>query len=250
MRYTLTIRDEEFDSLIAEIFSVGDTEGAAYLLCGVSKTETEYRLLVRSVHPVKQAHYRRRERAGLSIISESYVQIAKSAARDIAAIVFVHSHPDGPEDFSPQDDIEDPKLHRFFHARVPTLLHGSLVIARFDGIQSVRGRVWTDDGWAVIDRMRIQGARFRFVDRGTGKADAPIYFDRQVRALGKAAQQVLKGLHIGVVGVGGTGSAVVEQLARLGVGTISVFDKDLFDETNVNRVYGSTTCDTLAPRLV
>ena len=151
MRYTLTIRQDEFDGLIAEIFSIKETEGAAYLLCGVSKTETEYRMLVRSVHAVKQAHYRRRERAGLSIVSESYVQIAKSAARDSAAIVFVHSHPDGPEDFSPQDDVEDPKLHRFFQARVLQLLHGSLVIARFDGIQSARGR---ENLWTTFDRRR------------------------------------------------------------------------------------------------
>jgi molybdopterin/thiamine biosynthesis adenylyltransferase len=46
-----------------------------------------------------------------------------------------------------------------------------------------------------------------------------------------------------VVGVGGTGSPVVEMLARLGVGTISEFDSDAFDATNVSRVYGSKVRD-------
>jgi molybdopterin/thiamine biosynthesis adenylyltransferase len=46
-----------------------------------------------------------------------------------------------------------------------------------------------------------------------------------------------------VVGAGGTGSAVVEELARLGVGTLSVFDGETFDPTNVNRVYGSAAGD-------
>jgi len=55
-------------------------------------------------------------------------------------------------------------------------------------------------------------------------------------------------LHIGVVGAGGTGSAIVEQLTRLGVGRLSVFDGDRFDSSNVNRVYGSSTGDSGRPK--
>src|SRR3989442_2474424 len=47
------------------------------------------------------------------------------------------------------------------------------------------------------------------------------FFERQVLAFGAESQALLQQLHVGVVGVGGTGSAVVEQLARLGVGTRS-----------------------------
>jgi hypothetical protein len=39
------------------------------------------------------------------------------------------------------------------------------------------------------------------------------------------------------------GSAVIEQLTRLGVGKLSVFDRDVFDDSNVNRVYGAGTAD-------
>src|SRR3989442_11612923 len=69
------------------------------------------------------------------------------------------------------------------------------------------------------------------------------FFERQVLAFGAESQALLQQLHVGVVGVGGTGSAVVEQLARLGVGTLTIFDGDSFDPTNVNRVYGSSPKD-------
>ena len=87
------------------------------------------------------------------------------------------------------------------------------------------------------------GKRFRFVDRVRGEEPIPEFFDRQVRAFGPDIQRLLRRLHIGVVGAGGTGSATIEQLTRLGVGAISVFDGDTFDSSNVTRVFGSGVAD-------
>jgi hypothetical protein len=61
-------------------------------------------------------------------------------------------------------------------------------------------------------------------------------------------QRLLKRLHIGVVGVGGTGSAVAEQLTRLGVGRLTTIDHDKLESTNVNRVYGSGLFDAGAQK--
>ena len=88
------------------------------------------------------------------------------------------------------------------------------------------------------------GSRFRFFDDDSGDYKHVPFFDRQVRAFGKDIQLQLQRLNVGVVGVGGTGSAVVEQLARLGIGTLSIFDGDHFDNSNVNRVYGSSATDS------
>lgn len=70
-------------------------------------------------------------------------------------------------------------------------------------------------------------------------------YDRQIRAFGADGQRLLGNLRVGVVGAGGTGSAVVEQLVRLGVGDIVVIDPDTIndDGSNVTRVYGSTMID-------
>jgi molybdopterin/thiamine biosynthesis adenylyltransferase len=75
------------------------------------------------------------------------------------------------------------------------------------------------------------------------------FFARQVLALGSEIQSTLERLHVGVVGVGGTGSAVVEQLIRLGVGRLTLVDPDHFADSNVNRVYGSSTYDRGLPKV-
>ncbi|MDO5334995.1 MAG: tRNA threonylcarbamoyladenosine dehydratase [Coriobacteriia bacterium] len=41
--------------------------------------------------------------------------------------------------------------------------------------------------------------------------------------------------HVAVFGVGGVGGFAVEALARAGVGTLDLIDKDCVDETNINR---------------
>src|SRR3712207_6906598 len=51
----------------------------------------------------------------------------------------------------------------------------------------------------------------------------------------------LRKLRIGIVGCGGTGSAVAMLLARLGVGQLALFDNDIVDQTNLNRLDRKST---------
>jgi hypothetical protein len=170
-------------------------------------------------------------------------------------ILFVHSHPGGLPDFSPQDDREEPGLHSFFADYATETLHGSMVISSaggdvvdLDASALVHGRVATPSGWVSMDRVRILGDRFRFLDRSYDGDDIAHFFDRQVHAFGPDIQKLLARLHVGVVGAGGTGSAVIEQLTRLGIGQLSVFDGDEFAVSNVNRVYGSSGKDGGHPK--
>ncbi|MDE3111180.1 MAG: ThiF family adenylyltransferase, partial [Acidobacteriota bacterium] len=56
-------------------------------------------------------------------------------------------------------------------------------------------------------------------------------------------QETLQEIGVGIVGSGGTGSAVAEQLVRLGVRRFTLVDPDSLSESNVTRVYGSTPRD-------
>jgi len=242
MSYTITFLEPIFDALLSAIFAKEGIEGAAYLLCGVSRTESEMRFLVQEMVPVRDEHYLRREPFRLSIASESYVPIAKRARDSGQSILFVHSHPSGLQEFSDQDDLEEPRLMEFFQRRAPSGTHGAIVVS---SRRALTARVWNGPNHVRVARTRIIGRRFEFVDdMPAGEAPLPQFFDRQVRAFGPDIQRILLRLHVGIVGVGGTGSAVFEQLVRLGIGTISIFDHDAFDSTNVNRVYGSGTKDT------
>ncbi len=60
---------------------------------------------------------------------------------------------------------------------------------------------------------------------------------------------MLSELRVGVVGAGGTGSAVFEQLVRLGIREIVVIDDDRLSRDNVSRVYGSGLADVGVPKV-
>lgn len=64
-------------------------------------------------------------------------------------------------------------------------------------------------------------------------------FDRQMRFFGKEGQDILQNTHVCIVGVGGIGSHLVQQLAYLGVGLFSLIDSDNFETTNLNRLIGA-----------
>lgn len=240
MRNTLSILEPTYREITDAVFSVAGLEGAAYLLCGVSATDDERRLLGREVVPVRDEHYLVRDADRLSIASDSYAPVAKRSRQSQEAVVFVHSHPAGYPNFSKQDDIEEGKLHAFFRARSPDLPHGSLLFSNRD---APKARIFGDGAWHSVELIRVLGNRFRFAGSTADSEPLPEFFDRQVRAFGPDIQRLLRRMHIGVVGAGGTGSAVIEQLTRLGVGRLSVFDGESLVGSNVTRVYGSRLRD-------
>jgi molybdopterin/thiamine biosynthesis adenylyltransferase len=174
------------------------------------------------------------------------VHVAKRAKLANEAIIFVHSHPDGFADFSQQDDREKPNLMAFFRSRGVRPPFASML---FHTRGSFQGRIWNDGEWHHIERTRILGRRFSFVDYLPDEEALPEFYDRQVRAFGPDIQRLLRRLHIGVIGAGGTASALIEQLVRLGVGTLSIFDGENIDKGNVTRVYGSCLADDGTPKV-
>jgi hypothetical protein len=66
---------------------------------------------------------------------------------------------------------------------------------------------------------------------------------------GEGTAERLKRLSVAVVGCSGTGSPLIEQLARLGVGELVLVDNDLIEERNLNRIYNSSKEDAQHGRL-
>lgn len=60
-------------------------------------------------------------------------------------------------------------------------------------------------------------------------------FDRNTRFFGKRGQETLRAAKVAVVGAGGLGTHVCQQLAYLGVGEIRPIDHEELDTTNLNR---------------
>jgi hypothetical protein len=73
-------------------------------------------------------------------------------------------------------------------------------------------------------------------------------YDRQ-SFLGSNSDFIVGGAVIGVVGLGGGGSHVVQQLAHLGFRNYVLCDDDAITDTNLNRLVGGTRADVKAKRL-
>jgi hypothetical protein len=71
--------------------------------------------------------------------------------------------------------------------------------------------------------------------------------ERQIRFITYEGQRRLKTTKVALVGNGGLGSHVIQQLAFLGVENITVVDKDVADITNLNRLVGAHYDDHLIP---
>lgn len=231
-----------------------EAETAAVLLVGTSREQGRLRLLGRELHPVDEAAYAHRDAVALSITSDGYVRALARAEELGAAAIWVHSHPGGVPVPSRHDALVDEQLAPVFTVRTGQQLYGSVVLSpdpqQSEGGLEFTGRVIDGAVEHAIDRMWIVGRRFRPVAAYGLAPDAPgEVFDRQVRALGPAMQAHLARLRVGLVGAGGTGSAVGEQLARLGVGELLAIDPDTLSASNVTRVHGARLADVGRPKV-
>lgn len=253
MTTTIALPETIWDDLLR---SLDDSrERAAVLLAGIAEQEESLVLTVNEVVWVPENTYELREEHRLRIASAGWMHALKRAATRGLVPVFFHTHPNGPPEPSIHDDEVDAAIASVFRTRSGAAVYASVIlgVAGGDG-PALSGRLYAGREPKVLDRVRIAGRQLR-VRAAYGSADwagdtaaVENIFDRQIRAFGVDGQRVLRELRVGVVGCGGTGSAVAEQLTRLGIGALVLIDHDIVTNTNVTRVYGSTLRDAGRPK--
>ncbi len=70
-------------------------------------------------------------------------------------------------------------------------------------------------------------------------------YDRHIPFFGKEGQSRLAAAHVTLVGVGGLGSHVAQQLALLGIGKLTLIDSEELAETNRNRYVSARNEDPI-----
>jgi molybdopterin-synthase adenylyltransferase len=68
-------------------------------------------------------------------------------------------------------------------------------------------------------------------------------YKRQMLLFGDEGQERLKKAHVFIAGAGGLGSPISLYLAVAGVGTITIVDRDIIEQTNLNRQILHNDCD-------
>jgi hypothetical protein len=119
------------------------------------------------------------------------------------------------------------------------------------GARCAAGEVWRRSGErSRLDQVRVVGPNITMFSDAPPAPDgvAEPRFDRQVRLFGAPGQARLRRLHVGVIGAGGGGSILIEQLSHLGVGSITAVDYDVVKEHNLSRIMGAGTEDAEVAR--
>src|SRR3954471_2859129 len=105
MRYSVTFLEKDCQALEAHIAASTD-EQAAFLICRISQTDNETRLLVRTFVPVTGDDIVEQSAVRMKIAPRAYIRAMKRANDEKSCLIFAHSHPNGYPDHSSQDDIE------------------------------------------------------------------------------------------------------------------------------------------------
>lgn len=228
-------------------------ETGAVLLARVARTsDGELRLLAQSIHWVPEKAYLKRERDQLLISSDGYVAALGEAERRGCMAFWLHTHPGDRAAPVPSsyDRKVDADLADVFRIRTGAEFYGAIIFSPRGNELAFSAALHGETGKPIrIERLWRVGEALRLIP-AVDAAGFPVgeEFDRNVRAFGPAIQGALGALRVGIVGAGGTGSAVAEQLVRLGVRDLVIVDPDTLSASNVTRVYGSTPADVGRPK--
>jgi molybdopterin/thiamine biosynthesis adenylyltransferase len=169
--------------------------------------------------------------------TDGFMRLLSTAKSKGLIPALVHTHPEGEAKFSDQDDRNEAELAR------TALLKGvsGLISIILAGNGDLAARIWTKkDGAIDISRILHSGPRL-CISGLEGRPET--FLDRQVRLFGEQASLQISGFRCGIVGGGATGSAILPLLLRLGVKEAVQFDRDIVDETNLNRLHGARRSD-------
>lgn len=243
VEYTLSLTQKQHNSLRDHLFPGDGCEAVAIALCGRRASSKRYKLLVREIHPVPYEHCKERLPERLTWSTEMMIPLLKMAAQKGWSVLKIHSHIDQPS-FSKLDDISDRDLFASVHGWVDSKIPHASVIMLPDG--SMIGRVITTSydfiPLASIHMVGDDLKCWRPTKQGT---HIPEFGTRIAQTFGKGTFELLNSLKVAVIGCSGTGSLVIEQLARNGIGELLLVDPDIVEEKNLNRIPNTTKQDAL-----
>ncbi len=215
-------------------------ESAAILLAvPVERGKGGPRLLLRAMAIPTEGDYVKRTATEVELKPEFGLPFERTAARHGWSLIYVHTHPvqESEPAFSPMDDRAEARLAPYARMRSPNAPHVALLL----GEERLIAR---ELGTSNPVRVLEVGAHIEHAyDPVAGDVELEIAHDRQILAFGEIGQRRLARLRVVIVGLGGTGSVVAQQLAHLGINDFLLIDPQLIDGTNLNRVIGATHDD-------
>jgi len=185
----------------------------------------------------------------LRIKTESLLRVINTANAKKLALVEIHNHFSGLNDvnFSKTDEKGFEEFVPYVLDSLPGMSYAALVTTEKGTFE---GRAWNPEGkCSPVSTVKIVGEKFRKIITTSGKKtysdfdESDSIYARQILAFGKEGQRKIQCLKVAIIGVGGIGSHLSQQLAYLGITDFVLVDPDKIEESNLNRLIGSTSKD-------
>lgn len=244
MNISLRITERDYSEVHRHLFPGDGDEHGAVLGVSVADTTRGKRLLVRKVFKARDGVDYLPGDKGYRKLTARFVAECLVYCEEVGlGYIAVHCHGGKSKVGFSSTDMQS---HERGYPALLSNLGGMPVGALVFAVNAVAGDIWLAfderhklDGLTVVGNLPLNlNDGFTMVN---GKSNS--VFDRQIRMLGESGQRLLKKQKVAVIGVGGVGAIVVEQLSRMGVGEVVVIDNDRIDITNLNRLVGSRTGD-------
>lgn len=236
MEYILRMTGRQHDMVRRHLYPGDGLEAVAVAVCGRRSGDSLHAMSVHEILLVPHAECVRRPDM-LHWKTDRLVPLLERVAAEDLALVKVHSHPGGFPEFSDTDTRSDLGLFASVFGWSPSSAPHASAVMLPDG--SMFGRVFVESARFVpLDLVAVAGDDLKYWHRrSAGRAVEEARSHEQV--FGAGTTDRLRCLRIAVVGCSGTGSHVIEMLARLGVRLLVLVDPERVERRNLNRVVNS-----------
>lgn len=251
MNFQFRLTNGTWSQLQTHLHRGDGAEHAAFILAGKQVSKGSITMLDQGLELVSDKDLvGGPRRDSIEVQPGRLLEIVNRAIRAGCSLIEVHNHPFGPAGFSAADEAGFLTTVPYMLESLVSRTYGAIVLTESD----LCGRVWNDKAELslqcveILDRRgwRLRPTRAVAFHSGVDPTNDLARFDRQVRMFGVEGQAMLSCAHVGVVGLGGLGSLVVEILGRMGLGRFTLIDHDVIETTNLNRVAEAVDADAVS----
>ncbi len=231
MRCSIVIPAKMWQSCRSWVLHDVKHENHAFIFCRTERQKNAIKLTGAQLRLTEREELENQSSIEVRLKRQYVIKILEYARKNELSILDIHSHPfakhahfSGTDDKYGKDDAQW-LAKKIEEGVFPSIEWGMIVV----GQTSDQARIW--------DRTHCEFVDVANIEQPSDEEESELY-DRQLRLWGEQGQQSLANTKVAVVGCGGIGSVVAEELARVGVGHILLIDNDLVEESNLPRLIG------------
>lgn len=247
--------ESQFDWLHAHLFQ-DEHEQCAYAFAAPAEGNGRLKLLVHHIIPIAPEDNFIPDDGCLDFTPAPAECIAQHPPDSYYSLIEIYSHPFAQRAIKLStidiDDIE--KTHQRFACFANTTAHPFHHVILILGPDSADGIIYDPSAkntYSIncVTFLSHPIRRYDIKDKHPQNDNTYLArYSRQAQAFGERGQAQVKATRVGIVGLGGVGSAVAQQLALLGVRDFVLVDGDTLEESNLNRFVGANWQDTARRR--